>query len=96
MKKIFKLTHERIKPERQVEAVKNEIRKYIKRERSKKLAPGVDYLDFDCRFGVDEANTEQIHLAEIDKSINWAVSEEKTSFYLEIIAKPGYRNKKEY
>jgi len=96
MKKTFKLTHERIKPERQVEAVKNEIRKYIKRERSKKLAPGVDYLDFDCKFGADEANCENIHLSEIDKSISWAVSEGKTSFYLEIVAKPGYRNKKEY
>jgi len=96
MKKTFKLTHEKIKPERQIEAVKHEIRKYIKRERSKKLAPGVDFLDFDCRFGFDEANSEQIHLAEIDKSINWAVSEGKTSFYLEIVSKPGYRNKKEY
>lgn len=96
MKKTFKLTHERIKPERQVEAVKHEIRKYIKRERSKKLALGVDYLDFDCQFGLDEANSESIHLAEIDKSINWVVSEGKTSFYLEIVAKPGYRNKKEY
>ena len=93
MKKIFKLTHEKIKPERQVDAVKNEIRKYIKRERKRPLEEGVDYLDFDCKFGADAESSEVIHLSEIDKSIAWAVEENLESFYLEIIAKPGYRNK---
>ena len=93
MKKTFKLTSEKIKPERQVEAVKNEIRKYLKRERKRPLAEGVDYLDFDCKFGVDESSSEEIHLSEIDKQINWAVEEKLETFYLEVIAKPGYRGK---
>ena len=93
MKKIFKLSHEKIKPERQIDAVKNEIRKYIKRERKRPLDEGVDYLDFDCKFGADSESSEVIHLAEIDKSIAWAVDENLESFYLEIIAKPGHRNK---
>lgn len=92
MKKTFNLTSEKIKSERQVEAVKHEIKKYIKRERKRDLDAGVDYLDFDCKFGADEANSEVIHLAEINKSIDWAVSESLQSFYLEVIAKPGYRN----
>ncbi|MGB0744732.1 MAG: DUF6172 family protein, partial [Opitutales bacterium] len=37
MKKTFPLTHSKIKPERQLEAVKGEISKYLKRERRKKL-----------------------------------------------------------
>ena len=37
MKKVFKLQVENRNPERQLEAVKNEIRKYMKRERKKKL-----------------------------------------------------------
>ncbi len=94
MKKIFKLTDEKLKPERQVEAVKHEIKKYIKRERRRDLDEGVDFLDFDCKFGSDEATGEVIHLAEINKSIDWAVSENMQSFYLEVTAKPGYRNKK--
>lgn len=95
MKKIFKLTHEKIKPERQLDAVKHEIRKYIKRERKKTLPEGADYLDFDCRFGADKESSESIHLAEIDKSINWVVEEGLDSFYLEVIAKPGYRKEPE-
>lgn len=94
MKKTFKLTHEKIKPERQVDAVKHEIRKYIKRERSKPLDEGVDYLDFDCSFGADKDSSESIHLSAIDESIAGAVAEELQSFYLEIIAKPGYRKPK--
>ena len=93
MKKTFKLSHDKIKPERLVEAIKHEVRKYIKRERRRKLPDNVDYLDFDCRFGADEASSEEIHLSEIDKSINWAVTEQLESFYLEILAKPGFRMK---
>ncbi|VAW57560.1 hypothetical protein MNBD_GAMMA07-544, partial [hydrothermal vent metagenome] len=84
---------EKIKPERQIDAIRHEIRKYIKRERSKKLSVDVDFLDFDCRFGADVESSEVIHLSEIDKSINWAVSENLDSFYLEVIGKPGFRNK---
>ncbi|VAW59239.1 hypothetical protein MNBD_GAMMA08-639 [hydrothermal vent metagenome] len=93
MKKTFELTHEKIKPERRVEAVKHEIRKYIKRERGKQLSSDVDFCDFDCRFGATFESSEVIHLSEIDKSIDWAVSEQLPSFYLEIVAKPGIRKK---
>ncbi|MDH5425756.1 MAG: DUF6172 family protein [Gammaproteobacteria bacterium] len=94
MKKTFKLSHDRIKPERLVEAIKHEVKKYIKRERKRKLPAGVDFLDFDCRFGAEEISSDVIHLSEINKSIDWAVSKELDSFYLEIIAKPGHRTPK--
>ncbi len=93
MKKTFKLTHKKIKPERLVDAIRNEVRKYIKRERKKKLADGADYLDFGCRFGADEACSEVIHLSAIDKSIDLAVEKKLASFYLEILARPGFRVK---
>jgi len=93
MKKTFKLTDEKIKPERRVDAIRHEIRKYIKRERSKKLSDNADFLDFDCRFGADIDSSEVIHLSEIDKSIDWAVTEKLDSFYLEVIGKPGLRHK---
>jgi len=94
MKKTFKLTHQNIKPERQVESIKHEIRKYIKRERNKKLTDDADFLDFDCKFGADQQSSDVIHLSEIDKSIEWAVSEGLETFYLEVIGKPGYRTRK--
>lgn len=94
MKKTFKMTHPKIKVPRLVEAIKYEVKKYIRRERRKTLPPDVDFWDFDCRFGVDEASSDVIHLSAINKSISQAESEQLESFYLEILVKPGYRSKK--
>ena len=94
MKKTFKLTHPKIKVPRLVEAIKHEVKKYIKRERNKPLPLDVDFWDFDCRFGVDEAASEVIHLSAINKCISEAESKELESFYLEILVKPGHRSKK--
>lgn len=94
MKKTFKMTHPKIKAPRLVEAIKYEVKKYIKRERRKNLPSGADYWDFDCRFGVDEASSEAIHVAAINKFISQAEASQLESFYLEILAKPGHRIKK--
>lgn len=94
MKKTFKMSHPKITTPRLVEAIKHEVKKYIKRERGKKLPPKVDYLDFDCRFGADEASSEVIHLSAINQHISLAEEQQLESFYLEILAKPGYRSNK--
>ncbi len=94
MRKTFKLTHPKIKVPRLVEAIKFEVKKYLKRERRKELPPNVDFWDFDCRYGVDEASSEVIHVSAINKSISQAESEQLESFYLEILAKPGHRRKR--
>ena len=94
MKKTFKLSHEKLSVPRLVEAIKYEVKKYIKRERRRTLPDDADYWDFDCRFGVDEESSEAIHLSAINKSISWAESEQLESFYLEIMVKPCARNKK--
>ena len=94
MKKTFDLTHEKIKYPRRVDAVKNEIRKYIKRERRRELPDGADFWDFDCRFGDTEAEAKDIHLSEVDACINDIAARELKSFYAEILAKPGVRTKK--
>jgi len=93
MKKTFKLSHEKLNPDRHVDAIKHEVKKYIKRERRRKLPVDADYWDFDCRFGAEELTSDDIHLSEINASIDWAVSENLASFYLEIMARPGYRTK---
>ena len=94
MKKTFELTHPKIKYPRLVEGVKNDIRKYIKRERRKELPADVDFWDFDCRFGDTEAEAKAIHLSEIDACINDIEARALLSFYIEIIAKSGIRTKK--
>jgi len=94
MKKTFKLSHERIKRPRLVDAIKHEVKKYIKRERRRDLPEGSDYWDFDCRYGIDEANSEVIHITEINKFISQAESEQLDTFYLEIMAKACQRGTK--
>jgi len=94
MKKTFKLTHPKTKVPRLVEAIKYEVKKYLKRERRKDLPKGADFWDFDCRIGVDEASSDIVHVYDINKSIDQAESKQLESFYLEILAKPGRRTKK--
>lgn len=93
MKKTFKLTHDKLTLPRLVESIKHEVKKYIKRERRRALPEDADYWGFDCRFGVDEASSEVIHLSEINKSISRAEAEQLESFYLEIMVKPCSRGK---
>jgi len=94
MKKTFKLTHPKIKYDRLIEAVRHDVKKYIKRERNKTLPEGVDFWDFDCKFGNTSEDVQVIHSAEITTFIDQAKAQQLESFYLEIIAKPGVRTKK--
>lgn len=94
MKKTFNMTHPKIKVPRLVEAIKHEVKKYLQRERRKPLPAGVDFWDFDCRFGADEASSEVIHVADINKAISRAEEQQLAAFYLEILAKPGRRTRK--
>lgn len=94
MKKTFKLTHPKIKYDRLIEAVRHDVKKYIKRERNKTLPEGVDFWDFDCKFGNTSEDVQVIHLAEITTFIDQVKAQQLESFYLEIIAKPGVRTKK--
>ncbi len=93
MKKTFSLTDSKIKKDRHIEAIRHDIKRYIKRERNKKLPAGVDFWDFDCRFGHTAEIAQDIHLSEIGKCIDKAVEQQLESFYLEITAKPGHRKK---
>ncbi len=91
MKKTFPLAVEGKHPERLLEATKHEIRKYIKRERNRALPEGVDYWDFDCRFGSTQELSQIAHLAELTPLIDALVKEGGTQFYVEILAKHGHR-----
>ena len=91
MKKTFQLQAEGKHPDRLLDAIKHEIRKYVKRERRRELPAGADYWDFDCRFGATEDAAEPIHLAALTASIDAVVAAAESQFYVEILAKPGHR-----
>lgn len=94
MRKIFSLNHEKIKTPRLVDAIKHEVKKYLKRERKKPLPEGVDFWDFDCKYGHTKEVAEVIHVSALNKSIDDAAQHELSDFYIEILAKPGYRTAK--
>lgn len=91
MRKIFPLTQEGLHRDRVLEAVKHEIRKYLKRERRRDLPEGVDFLDFDCRCGATKDTAEVVHLSALMGSLDAVAKEGATEAYVEILAKPGVR-----
>lgn len=92
MKKTFLLTDPIKKPERIADAIKFEVKKYLKRERNKSVPDKVDYWDFDCAIGATAADAQEVQIKEISSKIDGFVANESESFYLEILAKPGYKN----
>lgn len=91
MKKTFKLNIEGKNRDRVLDAVKHDIRKYVKRQRRVPLPEGVDFWDFDCRFGASEATAETVHFATILPLVDTAAKDGADAFYLELLAKEGRR-----
>ena len=89
MKKIFPTNAGKHAPARVIESIKGEIRKYLKRERGKKLPEGVAHWDFDCRSGRDESDATSTHAASLPKAIDAAAAENWPGIYIEILVKHG-------
>ncbi len=94
MKKIFKLQQENRNPDRMLEAVKHEVRKYLKRERKKKLPEDAVYWDFNCRFGRSSEEAQELSVSEITAALDSAREAEWDACYVEIIAEANMRKEK--
>lgn len=91
MRKTFQLTQEGRHRDRVLEAVKHEIRKYLKRERRRDLPEGVDFLDFDCRCGATKDTAQMTHLSALMACLDALAKAGATEAYVEVLAKPGVR-----
>ena len=91
MKKTFPLNIEGKHRDRVLEATKHEIRKYVKRQRRVPLPEGVDFWDFDCKFGTSADNATVVHFATITGLIDAVAKDGGDAFYLELLAKGGHR-----
>jgi len=88
MKKLFKIKQEKLKPDRAVDAIKNELRKYIKREKKKDLPNKKSmYWDFDCKFGKSEEFAIDCDFDHIITELSNVVLAGWDECYIEIIAK---------
>lgn len=95
MKKTFKLHVEGKNSDRLLDAIKHEVRKYVKREKRKMLPQGANYWAFDCKFGVTADAAEPLHLGEITKQMDLVFKAGGESFYVEILARPAVRTPRE-
>ena len=93
MRKTYPLRIEGRHPDRVLDAVKHDIRKYLKRERRRDLPAGADYWDFDCRFGLAQDGAQATHLANLIAQVDAAARDGAASVYVEILARPAVRNK---
>jgi Family of unknown function (DUF6172) len=94
MRKYFPLHIEGRHPDRVLDAVKHEVRKYLKRERRRDLPEGVDFWDFDCKCGLQAANAEVVHVASLIAAIDAFAQTQVSAVYVEILAKYGQRTPK--
>ena len=95
MKKTYPLNTPGKQPARLLDAAKNDIRKYIKRERAKALPAGVDFWDFDCMLGSSPMDATAKHVAELISNIDVLVAAGAQQLYVEVHAKPGHRTSKQ-
>lgn len=86
MKKTFPLHVPGKDDARVLEAIKGDIRKYLKRERRKKFPDGFDLWDFNCRIGADQANTTLTTAAEIIAALDALAKTGADQAYVEILA----------
>jgi len=88
VKKVFKLTDPKKHEDRVLEAVKHEIRKYVKRERKKDLPEKATmYWDFDCKVGATADTAEVVIFEELIKALEKVKEGGAKEIYVEILAK---------
>ena len=91
MRKTYPLIIEGKNSDRVLDAVKHDIRKYVKRQRRVALPEGVDFWDFDCKFGLSADTAAPIHFGNLIAQIDAAAKEGATALYVELLAKNGHR-----
>lgn len=94
MRKTYQLNIEGKHRDRVLDAVKHDIRKYVKRQRRVALPADVDFWDFDCKFGRSAETAAPVHFGDLMGLIDTAAKEGADAFYVEIMAKNGYRKAK--
>ena len=90
MKKTFPLTAPDREPPRVIEAIKHEVRKYVKRERRKAVPEGADFWDFACKIGLTAETAETKHIAEVNPAIDAVAQGGAGAVYVEVVAVPGH------
>ena len=92
MRKTYLLTIEGKNRDRLLDAAKHDIRKYVKRERSRPLPKGVDFFDFECKLGASEGAAATLHFATLMGAVDALVKDGADQFYVEVVTTHGHRS----
>jgi len=88
MKKIFKFTDPKKHEDRVLEAIKSDIRKYVKREKKKDLPDKATmYWDFDCRIGASADDARVVAYEELIKELDVVKNSGARTVYIEVMVK---------
>ena len=89
MKKTYPLRIEGKHTDRVLDAVKHDIRKYFKRERSRPVPAGADFWDFDCKVGTSTETAQGVRVGAVIAAVDAAAQSGSPSVYVEILSKQG-------
>ncbi|MHC5066962.1 MAG: DUF6172 family protein [Planctomycetota bacterium] len=92
MKKTFPLRVADGNPQRQIESIKGEIKKYLKREQRKTLPEGMDVWRFDCAVAIDDGPRRELRPGDLKAAVDEAVAGDGEQLYVEILARPAVRS----
>lgn len=80
---------------RVLEAIKGDIRKYLKRERRKEFPEGFDLWEFNCKVGPDQATAHVVTVTDLIPALDkLAATEGIKQAYIEILAFASNRQPK--
>jgi len=91
MKKTFSLHAPALADARVIEAIKYEVRRYVKRERGKTLPEEFEVWEFSCKVGADPSSAEPKDLREVTNAIDAVAASGAANVFIEIVARAAHR-----
>lgn len=95
MNKKYELVEKKRNKDRIVDSVKNDVRKYIKREKNKPLTEGVDFWKMECKISKDENELVYVEFNNLIKTIDILVKEDAKAINIEILSTVGIQKVRE-
>ena len=91
MKKTFSLEAPGKDAARVRDKIRQEVNRYVRRERRKELPEGFDALEFACKVGATPTTAEVRSLKEVGPAIDTVAATGVTGVYVEILSAPTHR-----
>ena len=91
MKKNFPLQAPGKADARVLDAIKHEVRKYVRREHRKPPPDGFDRLEFECKVGANAAEATVVSLHDVSSALDTVARAGGSTAFVEIVPRPAHR-----